>query len=788
MTILWLALLGLSGSIEEQTLPGLGKPVRVCFDAHLIPHIYADNWPDAARALGYLHAVDRLAQMEMFRRTATGRMAEVAGPGHLEMDQMMRRLDVKGSCEAFWNLPDLPSEFRAELLAYAEGVNARIAELEVKGFPAVLKMMGVQPAKWSPVDSIAWSKYMGWDQAGTMDDLWFGIVQEKFGQEAFEQLWSIDRPYELPTVVTQARRDSLVTRPFRSVPIPGAAAAYEAALAHLPRSGWLTRGLAFGSNNWAVSGAKSASGKPIFCSDPHLSLTLPSIWYACHLSVRGENVAGVTFPGGPTVVIGHTDHHAWGMTNLQADAVDYFVETVKADDPLSYQHKGEWKKMTRRTEEIRVKGQAPVQMQIDSTVHGPVVERQGRTISLQWTGLGVTRDPLTLWLGRQAKSLKEFLAAADELDVPGLNLLYADVEGNIALYCAGRLPVRKKGQGRLPMDGASGDNDWAGWIPRPELPLGVNPPAGYIASANNLPAAGNNPYLGWMWDVSWRKRRIDAVLAKSDHLTVERLGELQNDAYDLGAERFLDVLKKLLAAKPPEDATGRQAAEAVATWDFIAEPQATAAIIWARWFERFRSLVWDDEFESRGVPPHGSWGFSGTNRREPELEVLEYLTREKPDSVWFDDRRTPQKETRDELMRRAFDEVIAGLKKERGDNLENWKWRYFNVLKLNSLYGIAPFGREIGPARGTGFTVCPGSNGGAVTASASWRLIVDMANPVQSVGVYPGGQPDNPISPLYADMARLWTQGKYVPLHPLGNPDQLPREARLKVLMFRPGK
>src|SRR5262249_17871394 len=318
----------------------------------------------------------------------------------------------------------------------------------------------------------------------------------------FEQLWPLERPYEIPTVAVQAERDA-VTRGTLS-PIPGGASAYAAAIKNLGWKRWLADSGSFGSNNWAVDGSKTTSGKPILCSDPHLGFNLPSIWYACPLSANGKNVAGVTFPGSPEGIIGVTDHHAWGLTNMQADAVDYFVETMHPTDPMQYRHRLEWKKVERRTEKIPVKGEAPHELHIDSTVHGPIISREGRTISMQWTGLGPTTDPIAIWRINGAESLKEFLAALDYLEVPALNVCYADVEGNIAMHPCGRLPLRLPGQGRIPMDGASGDNDWHGWIPRNELPLEVNPARHFVVSANNRPAPLGYPhYLGWMWDASY---------------------------------------------------------------------------------------------------------------------------------------------------------------------------------------------------------------------------------------------------------------------------------------------
>ncbi len=766
-------------------LKGLGAKVQVYFDDHGIPHVYANSWADAYRALGYLHATDRLGEMDLFRRQASGTMAEVRGKDALKEDIVARRLGFRRSCEALWASDVLPAQFKAELEAYAAGVNQKIRELGTDKLPLLFKALGYRPAPWVPVDSLVFSKYMGWDQSGTDDDLWLGLVVEKLGPQTVEQLWPLERPYDIPTVAAQFDRAKLSRAPLR--PVPGAGAAYAAALQSLRWRRWLGESGGFGSNNWAVDGTKTASGKPILCSDPHLGFRLPSIWYACHLCVAGKSVAGVTFPGGPAVVIGHTDHHAWGLTNLQSDAVDYYVETIHPDDPMRYQHRGRWINVERITEHIPVKGAEPHELHIDSTVHGPIVSREGRTISVAWTGLGPTRDPLAIWRMNRATSLKEFLEALDNLEVPALNVCYADVEGNIAMHPCGRLPLRLQGQGRIPMDGASGDNDWNGWIPRNELPLEVNPARHFVASANNRPTPLGYPhYLGWMWDPNYRIRRIHELLGPARGLTVERMGAFQYDALDKAAQRFVPRLLEALRKDPPADPLARKAMEALASWDFVAGPESLGPAVWLRWFDTYRDAVWKPHMAGKGLEKEGGWGFNSSNRREPPVEVLEYLTLEQPRSRWFDDPSTHEREDADVLMVRAFGKAVASLRSQFGDDIERWRWKHINRLEIGSLLGEKALGRSGGPVPGTDFTVNPGSNIGTVGGGASWRMIVDFGDPSKSVGVYPGGQSESPFITRYSDQMKLWAAGRYLPLHAVGDPAKLPAEAKVRTLVFTP--
>jgi penicillin amidase len=782
-SILLCGLYGQTCAGAEIPLRGLGSTVEVFFDAHGVPHIYAGTWTDAARTLGYLHATDRLGQMDLYRRQASGSMAEIRGKDALSEDILMRRLGIRRSCEALWASKVLPAELHAELEAYADGVNQRIAELKDDDLPLVFKALGYKPGPWSPIDSLVFSKYMGWDQSGTDDDLWFGIVAEKLGGETFAELWPLERPYEVPTIARQADRAKITRAELR--PIPGASAAYTAALKNLGWTRWLGEAGSFGSNNWAVDGTKTASGKPILCSDPHLGFRLPAIWYTCHLCVAGKNLAGVSFPGGPGVVIGHNDHHAWGLTNMQTDAVDYFVETMHPGDPQSYKHRGQWKKVERLTERVAVRGEAAHELQIDSTVHGPIISREGRTISLQWTGLGPTRDYEAIWRMGRATSLKEFLEALDKLEVPALNVCYADVEGNIAMHPCGRLPLRLPGQGRIPMDGASGANDWTTWIPRDQLPLEVNPARHFVASANNRPTPLGYPhYLGWMWDPSYRIRRIHEMLRSAKNLTLESMAPIQNDAYDKAAERFVPVLLAACRKAQVNDPFAQKALEALAGWNYVAEPEAVGPVIWLRWFETYRDAVWQNKWSTSGLAKRGSWGFCGANRREPVVEVLEYLTREQPSSSWFDDRSTPEREDRDAILVRSFIHAVASLKKQFGEDLERWRWKHINQLQIASLLGEKALARSGGPVPGTEFTVNPGSNIGTVGGGASWRMIVDFADVSRSVGVYPGGQSEDPADPFYSDQMNLWAKGRYLPLHVIGDPANLPAEAKTRQISF----
>jgi len=759
---------------SELRLPGLTAPAEVYRDRYGIPHIYARSTEDAYYALGYLHATDRLFQMELFRRRASGTLAEIFGKSALEEDIFIRQLGLRRSVEGAWRDPRFETKLKMEIVGYCAGVNARLRELEGRGFPEPFRSLGFTPASWTPVDALVFLKYMAWDQSGTDTDVWMGMLVQKLGLETVEELFPLDRPYEIPTVAVVSDPRAAVRMP----PLQPTAvrdhrynfpAGYEQAARELHSrfvSGRFGSQFSFGSNNWAIDGTKSATGKPILANDPHLGLSLPSIWYTAHLVAPGLNVTGVTFAGSPYVIFGHNERIAWGFTNMQADAVDYFIEKMDAQHPNQYFYKGAWHETQRRTEEIAVRGEPTVRLEIEATVHGPLVTNHGLRLALAWTGLGPTLEIMAIAHFSTARNVSDFREALVDLTVPALNVAYADADGNIAMAPHGALPLRKRGQGRWPVDGSTGEFDWVGTIPDDQPPFGFNPTQHYVASANGRPAPVGYPhYLGWMWDASYRTRRIHELLRTHDHITVEQMEQFQMDAHDAAAEAFVPILVAAYDRKPFGDEKVKAAIEELRHWNFEATPDSVAPTIWWAWFKKFPDAVWRDNFDAASVEPWpGSWGYSGTNERLPIVEVLEYITRENPNSPWFDDVRTPQIETRDAIIANSFVAAVEQLVNEKGTDMREWKWGKTNILRLHSLSQQAALDRGGMVVRGDGFTLCPGGEGGEVSGGASWRMVVDFAHPERSFGVYPGGQSDDPANAHYDDQVKPWAEGRYLPL------------------------
>lgn len=770
----------------ELHLPGLGAPAEVYRDHSGIPHVYAKSTEDAYFALGYLHATDRLFQMDLFRRRASGTLAEIFGKPALEEDLFVRQLGLRRGVETVWRDPRFETKLKMEIVGYCAGVNARLRELEARGFPEPFRNLGFTPAAWTPVDALVFLKYMAWDQSGTDTDVWMGMLVQKLGVDTVNELFPLDRPYEIPTVVAVSDRRPAAASGDARFPAGYADAARELHARFV--SGRFGSPFSFGSNNWAIDGKKSATGKPILANDPHLGFSLPSIWYAAHLVAPGLNVMGVTFAGSPFVIIGHNERIAWGFTNLQADAVDYFIEKMDAQHPHQYFYKGAWRDTERRAEEVKVRGERPVQLEIESTVHGPLVTQHGVRLALAWTGLGPTLESMAIAHFSTASNLRDFREALRDLKVPALNVVYADADGNIAIAPHGALPIRKRGQGRWPVDGSSGEFDWAGTIPDEQLPWALNPPQHYVASANGRPAGVGYPhYLGWMWDASYRTRRIHELLSRHERITVEQMQRFQMDTHDVAAEVFVPVLVAAYDRTPFGDATVKAAIEELRHWNYDATPDSAATTIWWAWFKRYPEAVWEDNLDAAGVEHWpGSWGYSGTNGRFPAVEVLEYLTRQNPLSMWFDDVLTPQVETRDDIIASSFVAAIAQLAKERGPDIRDWKWAKTNVLRLHSLLQKPELDRGGMVVRGDGFTLCPGGEGSEVSGGASWRMVVDLGNPAHSFGVYPGGQSDDPMSPHYDDQVKPWAEGNYLPLYFYNSPEGFQTGEVDSVLSLKP--
>src|SRR5688572_6012924 len=525
------------------TVSGLAGGVEILRDAYGIPHIFASTIDDAYFALGYVHAQDRLWQMEMNRRIATGRLSEILGPGALESDRFLRTLGLRRVAEA--NLKHFDAETRRVLDAYSGGVNAFLAASPV--LPPEFWLLRVSPEPWSPADSVGWMKMMAWDLGGN----WRAELLRM----------------QLAKALPMARIHEFLP-PYPGDPIPEMADLRQlyAGLEKQPVGVSFLENpeLVAGSNAWAVSSARSASGKPLLANDPHLGLNAPPVWYFAQLHAPGLDAIGATLPGVPAILIGRNPRVAWGLTNTVSDVQDLYLEKLDA-------------RFTQRDEVIKVRGAPDEKLAVRASRHGPVISDvlraaldaapRGHAVALAWTALA--EDDLSMQAilrVAHARDWREFNSTLRDLHAPQQNVIYADVDGNIGFVAAGRVPVRKSAndlKGRAPAPGWDARYDWAGWVPYEELPRAFNPPAGTIVNANHKVTPPGYPHhIGYEWQPPYRARRIEALLGRESH-SLGGFARMQMDVVSLATGELLPLLLKTT----PKDELSAGALRQLAAWD-----------------------------------------------------------------------------------------------------------------------------------------------------------------------------------------------------------------------------
>jgi penicillin amidase len=747
----------LRGSLPQThgtiSVTGLSGPVEIVRDRNAVPHIFAQTVEDAAFGLGFVHAQDRLWQMEMNRRIAAGRLSEVVGAGGLGPDRFLRTLGVYGHAER--TLANLDAETRAALEAYAAGVNAY---LETRSGPLPLEflILGHKPEPWRPADSIAWIKMMAWDLGGNWSD---EIMRARMTRHlTANQIAQLYPPYPADGQVALTEYASLLG----DLPLDELAAALPPPP---PRNN--------GSNNWAVSGARSATGKPLLANDPHLSLGAPAIWYFAHLSAPGLNVIGATLPGVPSVVLGRNDSIAWGFTNTGPDVQDMFIERIDPNDPARYATPDGWKPFEIRREVIRVKDADDVIMEVRLTRHGPVISdivtnardplRENEVLAFAWTALA--DDDLTAQAGRKinvARNWDEFRDALRDFHAPQQNIVYADVDGNIGLYAPGLVPIRKPGnlsRGRLPARGWLAADDWDGFIPFEDLPNSFNPAGGAIATANNKIVPDDYPYfISDDWAPPFRAERIGALLADRESHSIESFKEIQGDIRSGVARDFLPFLA---AAQLTGTAAG--AGALLAAWDGDMDRKRPEPLIYAAWMRELTRLVYADEL---GELFASFWD----NRPVFMLNVL------RTHQEWCDDITTGPRETCDETVAAALERAVAALAEEYGDDPDDWRWGEAHTAHsehrpftgqpvLGWLFDIdVPSSGGDETVNEAGYRISDGNNPFRQFHGPSLRAIYDLDDPNRSLFIHSSGQSGNRLSAHYSDFAEPWRNLEYVPM------------------------
>ena len=739
---------------QTLALAGLQQPVTVRYDDRRVPHVFAQNDHDLYFAQGYLTARDRLWQMEFQTHVAAGRISEIVGSRALEYDRFQRRMGLPFGAANSLRVAMADPTTRVVLESYSAGVNAYIGQLTPATLPFEYKLLDYQPEPWQPLKCALVLKLMAWDLSGRTDDLRMSNALGKYGAAVVKDLFPDYPTREDPIVPVGTPLD------FKPLPVPAApksfAAAYAANQLHAEPDAEL------GSNNFAVSGAKSASGYPLLANDPHLQLNLPSIWYQVQLHAPGVNVYGVTIPGTPTVIIGFNENTAWGVTNVAADVLDFYQLKFRDATRRAYWHDGRWKPVRRVVERIKVRGQPDRLDTVLYTHHGPVVHDQpGKPFNpqtptahaLRWTAHDAANEFLAFYRLDRARNYADYTAALASYGAPAQNFIFADNNKDIAIWPNGRFPLKWRNQGKFILDGTDPAHDWQGWIPPAHNPHVKNPARGFVSSANQFSAGPDYPYyLNWKFEAYERGHRINQRLAAMTQVTADSLRRLQNDNLDLNAQLMLPRLLALasdpaagaaLAADSPE---GQVLAE-LRRWPYQYTADAIGPSVFNLWYGTLVKRLWDDDFSPKAT---------GLEMRSPGRDRTNNLILQEPNSPWVDDRRTPARETLPQLVRQSLRFATDSLTRKFGPLGPKWRWadqKSTDVLHLLKLNGFGQMDVDCGGGSGI-------VNATTERNGPSWRMVVALGPQVRAYGVYPGGQSGNPGSPFYNNLLETWRVGQ----------------------------
>ena len=740
-------------------IQGIKARVTIHRDERGIPYIEAQNDEDLYFGQGYATAADRLWQMDLYRRTARGELAEVltAGPNNfaLDQDKLHRTYGFSQAAEA--ELAKASPRSRAILEAYARGVNAYATSLDPKSLPPEFQILSYSFRPWTPTDSLVVVK------------LFFEALSDTWRLDIMRQALSVlpaEKRAELMPVISpidvlvygkdsqsKAKTARINTEPVSSETLAKLAYNQAVAAAALDRIGLHTDALA-ASNNWVVSGKRTVSGKPLLANDPHLRPTAPSIWHMVHLSAPGVRVAGVSSPGLPGVVIGHNDRIAWGFTNVGPDVQDLYIEKFDPSNPKRYQTPSGWQDAVVRREEIKVrKGFVSAEHNIVShdvtvTRHGPIIfEGDGKRYALRWTALDLANIDGDLQYGlNRARNWKEFNTALESFTAPTQNIVYVDVDGHIGYHTAGVIPIRKSGDGSVPYDGSTDAGAWTSYIPISKLPIVYDPPSGIIVTANQRIVGTDYPYfLTHSWAQPYRARRIWEMLNEKPKHTTEDFRRVLGDVYSIAGSAFAqEAVKQLRPKLTPADEKLRATLDAFEKWDGRVNPESPVAPLVAQMRIAFRSKILTAALGPDLVRTYQWSNFDTT---------LDRLLKDQP-AAWL----PKEFSSYADLLRASYDDAIRNLTNNLGADQAKWTWgdlvkaRFQHPLGGAPLIGaqftIPPF-----PQNGTGGLLGATVN---VGAAVSMRLIADPSDWDKTQQGIALGQSGSPKSPHWNDQLADW--------------------------------
>lgn len=758
----------------KRSIKGIGDSVVISFDESDIPHIKAKSQSDALFALGYLHASERSWQLEMNRRLASGRLSEILGSETVKIDRFIRTLGIKRAAEQQFDR--YPVNAKRLLQSYADGVNAGNANLGW-ALPLEYFLTGSKPGHWSPTDSIAWMLMLDFDLGGN----WNKELQrlELSQYLSTKQVWEVVQPYttgEFATTMDFSKmyRDLGI---FKTGPKEAHIKSKTLPSTELTANDLSSGKDGIGSNNWALSGKLTSSGKPLLANDPHLGLSAPAIWYFAHLEAPNMNIIGATIPGIPTVILGRTDKFAWSFTNTNPDVQDLYIERIDPQNLAMYQGPSGPLPFKVRQEIIDVKGQPSITFIVKETRHGPIIsdayaqakraiDTDHFALALRWNALDIENQTVDGLLEmNRAKDLDAFKQALRKIYAPMQNIVMADVEGNISYQAAGVAPKRIWQQGLFGVAPALGwekQYDWTGNVPFDQLPASDNPEQGWLATANQRIIAANDPNpLTADWDLPTRYDRIVELIKSKDSHDLDSMKRMQGDTISLGATPLLPLFK----SSKPTHPLAAQALEISKDFNGDMRVDSAAALIFNAWADQLTRNL----FSRLGYLFADNYG--ARNYRGPLIDLIQ-----NPNSPWCDDPKTSQFESCQDSANRAFDKALEYLSEEYGNNPKQWSWgnAHIAVSEHRPLSKVPILGKLFNiqtPFPGDSFSVNVGrlelgnsDNPFETLQAPSMRAIYDFSDLEKSLFIYQAGQSGWVQSKLYRNMNPLWAKNEYLPL------------------------
>ena len=732
---------------EEVAVPGLQNPVKVTYDQFLVPHIFAQNDHDLYYTQGYITAANRLWQMELQTHFAGGRVSEIVGAIAIDVDRTSRRKGMVFAAErAIEEMLNNP-KMKVVVEAYAEGINQYISELSYEDYPIEYKLLDYAPEEWTPLKSGLLLKYMANDLNFRERDLQNTNGIKLFGRELFDLLYP---DHELP-------EDPIVDKPggweFEAVTKDSIAS--EVVDETIARDLVESPNPDNGSNNWAISGSKSASGNTILSSDPHLGLNLPSLWYIAHLNGPGVNVMGATLPGSPNVIIGYTDSIAWGVTNAQRDLVDWYKIEFKDESKSAYLLDGDWVEPEMVVEEIKVRGEESVIDTVYYTHFGPIMyddkfkpDSDKKFYALRWVAHDPSEEAFAFYLLNRARSHADYMEALNHYVSPAQNFAFASASGDIAMRIQGKYPNKRFEEGKFLLDGTTTENDWT-FIPYEHNVMYKNPERGFIASANQYPADSTYPYYIHAASYeTYRNRRINGVLRETEGASVQTMMALQNDNYNLKAAESLGIFLDALDSVEM-DADEVEAFNQLVSWDFYNNVDSKGASYYERWWDILYPMIWDEMSSSEIPLPY------------PTAYTTIKLIKEQPDLSFFDIVSTTAKENAEDILLSSFRKMAMEMAVVVEEDENGVDWSNFKGTYVKHLLNLPAFGSYEIPIGGNHNIV----NATSKNHGPSWRMVVELdPKGAKGFGIYPGGQSGNPGSFFYDNYIESWAMGNYLEL------------------------